>query len=365
MFERERKKEYELIDQLQPYNILMPKILQKAKEIKSECKDFIITDLPSVNIEVDSNNRITFTDCLGRETFYTTEHSMSQLCNRLDVPYKNFYKKLRCSKRFRQEKIALTKNVIESLSQYCNKGIMIRTYRDWIRAILSDKYSPYDSDQITEVVDASLKCSSIKPSELQIGTYLNSPEQLHLRIIHAVPIKCEKQEIYCGFTFDSSDIGLATISINFYIYESLKSNGIRISVKPGTKNVLFAQRHININDKNIREKIIEACDSFPEIAKNIRSYIDFATETTLKNSGLYSPKSYNGRMMLKELNITNKEIDEFMKYVEKNPKTLWGYITAITDYARERGRQQRWHLEKTAGQILLNPQRYGIMKEEF
>ncbi len=235
-------------------------------------------------------------------TFKTTNTSMRQLCNKLDIPYRSFYQKIRGSTYCQKEKLALTKQVLEELASYYPYGLLIRTYKDTIRAVLSKQYSIYDSDQITKTIDD------------------------------------------CFF---------------------FSTNVDEFSIEPGTEDNLYNQKHLGIKSEQIKHKIIEALDEFPKLSENVKEYIKFATYTSLKQSGLYNPKSYNSRIMFKELNLVNKEIDDFMEILQKSPKTLWGYINAITNYARTLNDiNKRTHLENIAGRILLRPQKYGIRKEE-
>lgn len=361
----ETKFEPIFIDKLEPYRDLMPKIIETAKQIKENCEDYIIENVPNSNIQVDEKDNITFSTLFDNSiTFKTTNTSMRQLCNKLDIPYRSFYQKIRQSKYNQQKKIALTKQVLEELASYYPYGLLIRTYKDTIRAVLSKQYSIYDSDQITQTIDDCFQFIT-DTNSFSIGTYINTEEQLHIRFIKNEPILCDETEIYCGLTMSSSDIGESKLAVQFYVYEDKNSNGICINIRPGTEDNLYNQKHLGIKSEMIRHKIIEALDEFPKLSENIKQYIKYATYTSLKQSGLYNPKSYNSRIMYKELNLINKEIDEFMEIVEKKPKTLWGYVNAISDYAKTiNDVYKRTHLESIAGKILLRPQRYGIKKEE-
>lgn len=353
------------IDKLEPYNVLMPQIIETAKEIKENCTDYILEDVPAANIEVDDHDNITFSNLFNNEmTFKTTNTSMRQLCNKLDIPYRSFYQKIRGSAYCQKEKLALTKQVLEELASYYPYGLLIRTYKDTIRAVLSKQYSIYDSDQITKTIDDCFFFNT-NIDEFSIAGYINTPEQLQIRFINNNPILCDETEIYSGISISSSDIGENKLSVSFYIYEDKDKNGICINVRPGTEDNLYNQKHLGIKSEQIKYKIIEALDEFPKLSENIKEYIKFATYTSLKQSGLYNPKSYNSRIMFRELNLVNKEIDDFMEILQKSPKTLWGYINAITDYARTLSDiNKRTHLENIAGRILLRPQKYGIKKEE-
>lgn len=359
-----------IIDELKPYDELMPKLIKKAEDIKKECQDFYLEDVPASDIEIDFNNKISFNELPGsRKTFETTNTSMRQLCDKLTIPY-NFYLKLQSSKIFSTEKKEIAKNLIERLCQYYKfpkaRGLMVRVYKHFIRAILSTSYSVFDSDQITKLTDKCIHFIMPDTNELMIGSYINDCERFQVRLIHTDPIHIDNEEaMYCGLTIESSDIGNSRLSTHFYIYEDLTSNGISIESDPYANEKLFTQVHIGTDPEKIEAGLNKALLKFPAMKENIKAYLNKASQTDLTKSGLYNPKSYNGRHMMKELEITGKQIDEFMEIIESRPKTLKDYIMGISEFAtRFQDVERRQFLERMGGKILLHPEYYGIRKEE-
>lgn len=357
-----------IIDQLKPYDVLMPELIKTAANIKSEAEDFLLEDVPEAAIEIDYDNNLTFSEFPGsRKTFQTTENSLRQLCEKLTIPF-SFYQKLQNSPNFNKEKKEIAKNLVEELSMYYKfpkaRGLMIRTYKKLIRAVLSNSYSIFDSDKITQMTDDCIKNSIFHTKDLMIGSYINDFERFQVRIIHTDPLHMDNNEtIYCGLTIESSDIGNAKLATSFYIYEDLQSNGISIDANPYANEKLYSQIHIGTDPQKIEKGLTTALEKFPDMKENIKSYLNKATQTDLTKSGLYNPKSYNGRHMMKELELSDKDIDEFMKIVEQRPKTLKDYIMAISQFARQCRTEKRCFLEKMAGKILLHPDHYGIRKE--
>lgn len=358
-----------IIDQLKPYNNLMPKLIETALEIKSQTEDFLLEDVPASDIEIDYNNNLTFNEFPGsRNTFQTTENSLRQLCEKLTIPF-SFYQRLQTSPNFNQEKKDIAKKLVEELCMYYKfpkaRGLMIRTYNNLIRAVLSNSYSVFDSDQITQLTDRCIQHSYLNTRELMIAGYINDFERFQVRIIHTDPLHIDNDEtVYCGLGIESSDIGNAKLATSFYIYEDMQSNGISIDANPYANEKLYSQIHIGTNPEKIKEGLTKAIEKFPEMKENIKAYLNNATQTDLTKSGLYNPKSYNGRHMMKELELAGKDIDTFMGILEQRPKTLKDYIMAISQFAKQCKTEKRLFLEKTAGKILLHPELYGIRKEE-
>lgn len=358
-----------IIDQLKPYDILMPELIKTAAEIKSETEDFLIEDVPSADIKISYNNELTFSEFPGStKTFQTTENSLRQLCEKLTIPF-NFYQKLQNSPNFNKEKKEIAKNLVEELCLYYKfpkaRGLMIRTYRNLIRAVLSNSYSVFDSDEITQMTDSCIKNSFLHTQDLMIGSYINDFERFQARIIHTDPLHIDNDEtIYCGLTIESSDIGNAKLATSFYIYEDLQSNGISIDANPYANEKLYSQIHIGTDPQKIKNGLAKAIEKFPDMKENIKSYLNKATQMDLTKSGLYNPKSYNGRHLMKELELSGKDIEAFMEIVNQKPKTLKNYIMAIGQFARQCKTDKRCFLEKIAGKILLHPDHYGIRKED-
>lgn len=356
-----------IIDKAEPYSKLMPVLIEKTEQIKADSEDYILTDVPSSNITIDEQHNLSFSEIPGIEkTFKTTELARFQLCEKLGVPY-NYYQRLHQSENFSKEKKELAKENIERMASYYRfskqRGLMMRTYQDKIRAVLSTSYSVFDSDRISVMIDECIFNSELPERDLVISSYICDFEQFEIRIIHTEPLHIEgNKKMYCGIGISSSDVGMAKLNLGFYIYESLDSNGIYISEDINAKENLFSQVHFRANPETIRKGLSEALKKFPEMKENIKDYLNKASALDLTKSGLYNPKSYNGRNIIKELGLTEKEAEKFIKMVSLKSKTLKNYIMAISQFARQENFKRR-HLEKMAGRILLHPEHFGIRKE--
>lgn len=356
-----------LIENTTPYNILIPQIIEKAKEIKQDCVDYVLDDLSVSDFQIDKDHNVTFRYFMDNNcTLETTEHSRAQLCRFLGLPYMAYYVPQMNNGTFTSQRQNLIKENVEKLSTFYRKGLFMRRYKDKLRAVLTPKYKAYDSDEIIQDIDAVIekKYPGWKTDSLAVAGYLNDEESLHLRLIDKTPIDCGTEQVYCGLVIRSSDVGASSIAIDYYVYQEMNSKGICITSNDTFKDNELKQRHIGkINSKEIQERIMEAVEDFHPACENARNYIENAANFDITDTGLYNEKSFHGKAMIRELGLNNnqKQAEELMKALREQPKTLWGYINGIVNFAATLKINERQRLEAKAGRILFHPEDYGFM----
>jgi len=350
------KSRNEINEVTEEYSSLMPVIISEAKKIADDCEDFFVKTL---------KNRMTFTpeetirfeqeDLIRPEvTLKPTEYAFGQLCDKIDFPAKLYRKQ---TAKLKESRLANT-NINTHMEHYSGK-LMVRTYKNIIRGILSDRYTSFDSDKIIELFAEAIEDNKDIPvTELGICGYVNTYERLHVRIINKTPLEIDGRKAYAGLTINTSDVGMAKISVKFYIYTGLESNGICIDQ---FRSELFEEPHIHISETEIKNRLKQAFINFPMIMANAKIYIQNAETFELTNSALYDEDSVQNRMLGKILNLTKKDIRSIIDISEFRPKNLWGYVSSIGEYARTLDFERRIELERGAGRILLYPDKFGIV----
>lgn len=337
------------------YRTLMPKIIKDAEDIAAECEDYYVKTLKNKMIFTSSES-IDFEQESIIEpevSLNPTEYAFEQLCSKVGFPV-NLYKK---QKQIHENQLA-NKNINTHMAHYSGK-LMIRTYKNIIRGILSERYTSFDADKIVKMLADAIEANTVVPvSELGINGYINNYERLHIRLINKTPLNINGQTVYAGLTINTSDVGMAKISVKFYLYNSLSSNGVCIDK---FRTELFEEKHIHISEKEIKDRLAQAFKNFPGIMNNAKIYIQNAENFELTNSMLFDEESSLNKMLRKFFNLNQKDIKGIIQIAENNPKNLWGYVSSFSEYAKTQSFEKRLEMERSAGKLLLYPDKFGIM----
>ena len=204
------------------YKVLMPKIIEDAELIAADCEDYYVKTLknkmvftPSEAINFEQESVIE-----PEVSFNPTEYAFEQLCTKVGFPV-NLYKK---QKEIHERELA-NKNINTHMAHYDGK-LMIRTYKNVIRGVLSERYASFDAHKIVRMLAEAIEDNRvITANELGINGYINNYERLHIRLINKTPLNIDGKTVYAGLTINTSDVGQAKISVKFYLYDSPDSNG--------------------------------------------------------------------------------------------------------------------------------------------
>lgn len=336
------------------YKTLMPKIIDEAEEIASACEDYYVKTLKNeVVLTQDENINFKQESVIDPElTLRPTKYAFEQLCTKIGFPV-NIYRK---QKEIKEKELA-NKNINTHMAHYEGK-LLIRTYKNLIRGILTEKYTSFDAHRIVRMLAEAVEDNRVIPvNELGINGYLNNYERLHIRLINKTPLNINGETAYAGLTINTSDVGQAKISVKFYIYINEDSTGICIDE---FKEELYEEKHMKVSEKEIKNRLIQSFNNFPIIMNNAKIYIQNAKNFELTNSMLFDEDSAQNTMISKFFGLTKKDIKAIIEIAERNPKNLWGYVNSFTEYARTQNFEKRLEMEKKAGKLLLYPDKFGI-----
>lgn len=351
-----QKTENEIIYSAKDYTELMPKIIQDCDNIAKDCNDYFIKTLKNrVNFTEDEKFYFEQESIIEPElTLTPTENAFSQMCTKIGFPTDLYNKQ---KNKMNVSKLA-NENINTHLQKYEGK-LMIRTYKNLIRGVLSQRYTAFDSDKIVHLLAEAVDDNNqIYPNDLKIHSYLNNFERLHIRLINKNELNINGTPAYAGLTINTSDVGENKISIKFYIYNGINSNGICLDE---FKEKLFETAHIHISQQEIKNSLRNCFRNFPEIMKNATIYIQNAENFKLINSALYDNESALTAFIQSNCNLSKKDMKNIINIAENKPKNLWNYVTSITEYAKTQDFEKRLEIEKKAGKILLFPDKFGIL----
>ena len=253
------------------------KMVEKINNDVQYKKDYIV-DLHSISIKPHANVNEMFPNlwAFSSKGHQLTDHSLGQLCGRLDIGRSYISKCLPVS----QELVAHNLNFW--INKNKNRKLMIRTKgygtNDTARAIMSDRYKRIDNDV---VVNHSLNKLMDMNAELKYAHYDGD----YLNITAVTPKlegEVEKDDIVQGgITITNSEVGGGSLIIQPFIYRLVCTNGM---VAPRYLNRFYA-RHVG--------KIVidtEKDDQWITIIDNMKKQIELVSNSELFQENLQKLK---------------------------------------------------------------------------
>lgn len=334
-------------------------LYEKAEEIQSMCSDTLIPMANLENVAVHANPtgsihpfRLHFVDgedCSGVADL--TDYSFGQLCNKLTVPSRYM---MQCYSNG-LESLAVA-NLNTWIDNY-EKDLLLRRYYDsvndrpLIRGVLSSKYSAFDTPDIIDVLE-----DSTRGLDLTVKQFFLNYERFHARLIQNDFMSIQGEDLKAGIVIDSSDVGRSTLTVQFFIYKQICTNGLCISKGDAE---LFRQKHINISKDNFEKELSTAVALLPEL---IKEYEHIIPRVALQQNlvGFKSKKEATDKELervIASLKNKTKLSDEGVAKVidladSRYGFSDWGVINSITEVAQDYTLERRIELERIAGDML-------------
>ena len=304
-------------------------LMNAANNIQAKCRDHSV----KVNDLYMSNDlKLNF----GDESLPMSDLAIGHLCGKLKVPSRYFNRIVDFGmKEFAADNINLWLE-----DQKDNREFFLREYDGRIRGVLSGSYSVYDAPEILKTVAEVFDLNEFKLK----GSFINE-ERLHLRLIESTMLDIDGEDLYAGISLDSSDVGRSGLSVKFFIWKQVCTNGMVIAKSSAN---LFKQKHIGIDHEDFAAGLTEGLETF----YNLKDEIARSIEETSK-----IPVNADLEELIEEVKTATKLSDEAAeKVVElmqvKYAPTRWGLINGITEVAQEYSLERRIELETIAGSML-------------
>ncbi len=340
------KKKSDGIEMLDTHSTIFQDVVSRANSIQGMCTDYIASGSDFSDIYLRSGCKFHASTVIEREkdvlqrSFY--RNAFSQLCSKIEVPvgYINS-----CLKR--DNSWLAEKNIISWLNgKYCDTDFLVREHGDSIRAVLSPSYICFDTPEILSAVSKHV-------SGMEIKGHLLTPERLHLRFISDKPL-IEGDDLYSGIEIDSSDTGRARISIQYFIFKQVCTNGLMF---PFAHFVFFQQRHISRNmDFSLRSVFVANLKKLPEMEVQARSIISASRKSRTGNldniQGMLASALNSGTAAKGIIKLFNDRVKGNNGFQYEN--NMFGVANAITEFAQGYTLDRRIELEKYAGRMLLS-----------
>ena len=120
---------------------------------------------------------------------------------------------------------------------------------------------------------------------------------------------------------------------------------------------------MNVSSREIAEGLRYSFSIYPQLAKAAEEMIVKASSTNIAKELLeITNKDFRMETIKNKLNASDKDMEEITFILkDKYPATVWGYTNAITEFSKTKEFERRVELERFAGDILYNPNRYALV----
>lgn len=322
---------------------------EEANGIQNGCRDFTVKDISLKNLAFYcENGRVIARFKDGGEVLsrHLTGYSLGQLCTKLGVPARYI------EKCMRDNYTSLAQDNLNTWVDDYGKDLFIRTYNDTIRGVLSSRYSVLDTPDIIDVVDKATRGMGLK-----VKGYFMSEERFHARLIQQNMMNVNGEDLFAGIQIDSSDVGRSTLTVNFFIYKQICTNGLCVTKGAGN---LFTQKHISICSDDFKEQLSSTLKALPMLISEYEHIIQrCANQYNLIGTRYVSDHDFDkvlGDFILKIKYLT-KLSDEGANKVadlvgQRYGYSDWGVVNALTEVAQDYTLERRIELERIAGSLL-------------
>lgn len=347
---KEKQNEVEERELVNTNRITLSQLSDMANTIQSKCSDHFITGATDDNLRLDDFGGVTYIEDGGEvRSKSITRFALGQLCSKIGVPAQYIDK---CIRTGRLE--LAQDNVSSWISEY-GGNLFIREHDNSIRGVLSQKFSTCDTPEILGVIQ-----DTFPNSDFVVRGYYLSPERFHLRVTERSLLPIQYEDLFAGFSINSSDVGRSTLSVNYLLYKKVCSNGL--CLPKGSGNI-FQQKHIGISAKAFKEELKRNLDFVPEITKELLIRVERTRNsgTIIKDFG-NTEEIEDTIKKLKQIHLSeeqaNKVIDLFNYRVNsaedfRYENNTWGLINSITEMSKDSTLEKRIELESNAGILLI------------
>lgn len=320
--------------------------IETAHQIKRDSEDLKVRGIDLVPF-VNEENRIQLR--VGDRPFYLSEWSLQQLSQKLGVPSVYATKMADAGKR------DLFVQNFESwiTSHHAGKEYLVRTYNNTVRGFLSDSYFPTDMDLVLPTIREGLQRTNMN---FAVQKGIVNPEYANIRFVSDRPVMVGDDPHFTGISISTSDVGRASLKLEFFVYRSACTNGMLFGKHGGE---LFRKKHTN---KNLTEKTyfmaemdksLKDLDTLVLTAENmLREATTYKLTDAKMDEIINTYKRFAGVGQATADNITSM-VRARMDAYDKVEPTLWSVSNAFTEVAQDFHIDKAEVLENFAGHLLM------------
>lgn len=309
---------------------------EEAKKIQEQCTDFLVEN-PNIHMWYTPTLKLFFRPSRPdseRQVMMLNNYAFSQLCTKLGIPVRYMKKCLN------EGHVQLVAENINTWFEEYKTPLFVRAYKNRVRGILTDKFSPFDTPEIIDILQDTLGNNyRVK------GFYLNE-ERFHVRLVQHNMLNIPGEDLFAGIQVDSSDVGRSILIVRFMIFKQVCINGLTVSRGSG---ILFRQRHVGISPDEFRREFKENLTVLPDLIAEVSTAIEESRKDIFTQERIDEALSRLKDHLDASEDMQKKVVDLM---TEKYTKTRWGLINSLTEVAQQYTLERRLDIEKYAGDLL-------------
>jgi hypothetical protein len=320
-------------------------LMADAQMIQDECEDWSVSDATSLTVHFNGQTGEVSFHPDGEDgrpdgkimsvRYSPRRFALGQFCSKLGIPAKYIEKCM--SEGFPE----LAEQNINAFLDVYGRNLFIRTYRERIRGILSDRYSAFDAPDVLKCVGEVLLCFS----DYELKGHMLNDERMHLRLVRKNPLGILNQDLHGGIQIDSSDVGRSTLNVGYFVYRQVCTNGM-IVVREGES--LYRQRHVGMTPDEFREGLVAAIAQIQSMERKSKEIISAAL-----GSGVDLGAEETKGIVQGAFSLTEESAGEVLSLAGgKYGANRLGVADAVTEIAQRHTLERRIELERMAGEYL-------------
>lgn len=256
-----------------------------------------------------------------------TDWALRQLCQRLSIPTGYF-------KRLPGEMQAELANY--DLTREADAGYLIRGKGTAIRAVLSDRYVPYNNRQVSEAVEAT-----VAGNGLAVRSFMLEDVGMFLKLTSKA-LTDRDLELKAGAMIGNSEVGFAQVTVEPFLYRRPCTNDLIVA-----EQAAFRHRHLGFTAEGFSERIAEAVSEALRLAETAVSAAHTADQQPVKNPEREIKQLAAGWKL--QVRLVAAILDAYQ--VEPRP-TRFGLANSFTRAAQRLPAMERIEVERLAGRLL-------------
>lgn len=222
---------------------------------------------------------------------------------------------------------------------------LLRARHGDLRAVLSERYSPLDNDELMATL------APLLASRYRVDWFALGEESLHLRIIDPTRLRevLPDDPLSVGIHIANSEVGKRSVSVDSLVYRLVCSNGLIKLVK---NQSLLKRRHVHLSRPRFRASLEEALHNAMQTAERFLDQLERTVqqpvpdiEGTLEKLG-------------ERWHLSQHTQDAVKAAVGREPtrlqETLYGLVNGFTQVAQGLANDDRYDMEVMAGRLAEN-----------
>jgi hypothetical protein len=216
-----------------------------------------------------------------------------------------------------------------------DKEVMLRTIRETqVRAIMSERYTPFDDIQLFPLVEPWVK-------DTEVEWYSFEDYSTHVRLTRKETYEEIKvgDAVQKGIHITNSEVGVRSVTIQAVVIRLVCKNGLLSAFKKSRSHVGDPQRL----EEHVKYMIEEAVLDSDALLAKYKQSLDIAIEAPTDAL----------KQIVKNEGLSQAEFSQLLKvYLSAPDPSLFGIVNALTQTAQDYPAERRWEMENIAGRLL-------------